>query len=122
MERAARRLTLEDCLVQRNRCRSVYRKLSLPQNEVRLAGDVYLSFSPFALGVTDVAGVCPRQLVVQSASAERQPFECTAYGMSLLSGGSWLMLHVISASKQVTHLLSASELEARRADRIEGGS
>jgi hypothetical protein len=47
-------------------------------------------------GVSDFAAVCPRQLAVQSASAVRQPFG-TAYGMSLLSGCSWLMLHAINA-------------------------
>jgi hypothetical protein len=61
-------------------------------------GDNYLSFSLFALGVSDCAAVCPRQLAVQSAWAARQSFECTAYGMSLtwLSGGPWLMLHAIN--------------------------
>src|SRR6516225_9964228 len=39
-----------------------------------LPGDTYLSFSLFALGVSDFAAVCPRQLAVQSASAARQPF------------------------------------------------
>jgi hypothetical protein len=76
------------------------------------AGDTYLSFSPFAVGAADVAPICPRQLAVQSASAVRQPFECTAYDMSLLSVGSSLMLQAISTSKQVTHLLSASEVGA----------
>jgi hypothetical protein len=59
----------------------------------RPAGD---TISRFVLGVADVAAGCPRQLAVQSASAVRQPFECTANGMSLLSGGSWLMLHAIA--------------------------
>ena len=61
-------------------------------------GDNYLSFSLFALGVSDFAAVCPRQLAVQSACAARQSFECTAYGMLLtwLSGGPWLMLHAIN--------------------------
>jgi hypothetical protein len=59
------------------------------------AGDNYLSFSLFALGVSDFAAVCPRQLAVQSACAARQPFG-TACGMSLLSAGSWPMLHVIN--------------------------
>jgi len=56
--------------------------------------DTYLGFSAFALGVPEVGAVCPRQLAVQSACAARQPFG-TAYGMSLLSAGSWPMLHVI---------------------------
>jgi hypothetical protein len=92
--------------------KSANRTLSLPQSEVRPAGDTYLSFSPFAVGAADVAPICPRQLAVQSASALRQPFECTAYDMSLLSVGSSLMLQAISTSKQVTHLLSASEVGA----------
>src|SRR6516162_6034392 len=62
------------------------------------ARDNYLSFSLFALGVSDFAAVCPRQLAVQSACAARQSFEYAAYGMSLiwLSGCLWLMLHVIN--------------------------
>jgi|SRR6516162_4014593 len=60
-----------------------------------LPGDTHLSFSLLALGVPDFAPVCPRQLAVQSACAARQSFG-TAYGMSLLSGGSWPMLHAIN--------------------------
>jgi len=60
-----------------------------------LPGETYLGFSLFALGVPDSAPVSPRQLAVQSASAARQSFG-TAYGMSLLSGGFWLMLHAIN--------------------------
>src|SRR6516225_8163174 len=39
-----------------------------------LPGDTYLSFSLSALGVSDFAAVCPRQLAVQSTRAVRQPF------------------------------------------------
>jgi hypothetical protein len=66
------------------------------EREVRHCwGDTHLSFSLLALGVPDFAPVCPRQLAVQSASAARQSFG-TAYGMSLLSGGSWPLLHAIN--------------------------
>jgi hypothetical protein len=40
--------------------------------------DLYLGFSPFALGVPDVGAVCPLQFAVQSASAARQRFEYIA--------------------------------------------
>jgi hypothetical protein len=66
------------------------------EREVRHCwGDTHLSFSLLALGVPDFAPVCPRQLAVQSASAARQSFG-TAYGTSLLSGGSWPLLHAIN--------------------------
>ena len=72
--------------------RSVRRRARSPA----LPGDTQLSFSLLALGFPDVGAVCPRQLAVQSACAARQPFG-TAYGTSLLSGDSWLMLHAINA-------------------------
>ena len=49
------------------------------------------------LDVSNAGAICPRQLAVQPASAERQSFDCTAEGMSLpWSGGSWLVLHAIT--------------------------
>jgi hypothetical protein len=71
--------------------RSARRRVRSPA----LPGDTHLSFSLLALGVPDFAPLCPPQLAVQSASAARQSFG-TAYGMSLLSGGSWPMLHAIN--------------------------
>src|SRR5262249_15648031 len=61
-----------------------------------ISGGYSLELLPACIGVPDFAPICPRQLAVQSACAARQSFECTAYGMSLLAGGSWLMLHAIN--------------------------
>src|SRR5262249_2848557 len=57
-------------------CRKHWQSLALsrPRTSPALPGDTYLSFSLFALGVSDFAAVSPRQLAVQSASAARQPF------------------------------------------------